>query len=250
MNRNPQSGFSLVEVLVGMVVGSIVLAGAYKLWHTHETEGYRLGKKIDLRNEMTLASKRIQRSITLAGIGLKGAANLAKEDAVGSDTLIVYKNLGEKLTVPTSDISHSGGPVMYVEDASIFAVANYVVVSSGSTGEIRRIVSQSGSTLNLDSPFTFDHPAATSMTYPATRERYYTDQEGKKLMWESGATPSVVAKDLKNFQVSFRNKHGDATEIAAEVRTVQFSFTGIFPAREGALNSIVFSSIAIPRNTL
>ncbi len=250
MRTRSQYGFSLVEMMVGLVVSSLVLAGGYSLWRTHQTQDYRLGKKIDLRNQMTLSSKRIQRSITLAGIGLNGAANLTKEDAVGSDTLIIYTNRGERRSTLASDITHGGGAIILVDSSSVFVDASYIIVTTGTASEIRMIVHRSGASIYLNGAFTADHPKATSMAYPATRERYYSDQTNNELMRDGGGTASVVAKDVKNFQVSFRNKHGESTEISSEVRTVQYSFTGIFPAEEGALNSIVFSSTAIPRNTL
>lgn len=253
MNRTPnpvrQDGFSLVEMLVGLVAAGLVLAGTYTLWTTHQHEGYRIEKKIDLRNQIALSSKKIQRSITLAGIGLNGAANLGKEDAVGSDTLIIYTNMGEASSGLSSDYSHAVTAIQ-VANPSAFTGAGYIALRSGASGEIRRIASQSGSTLYLDSPFDVDHPMATTVAYPATRERYYTDQTANHLMKQSGGSAVSVASDIRNFQVSFKNKNGVSTETPAEVRTVQYSFTGVFPAKEGALTSIVFSSTAIPRNIL
>jgi prepilin-type N-terminal cleavage/methylation domain-containing protein len=250
MNSGSQKGFTLIELMVGMVVSSLVLAGAYSLWKTHSTEGFRLERKIDLRNGMTLSSKRIQRAITLAGIGLQGSANLAKEDAVGSDTLILYTNPSEASSTLAASITHGAGAFMQVGNPSAFASAGYVVVRTGNAAEIRKIMFVSGSSLYLNSSFSSDHPIAGSVAFPAMRARIYTDQSRNQLMWDGGETASIVAKNVKNFQVSFRNKRGESTEIPAEVRTVQYSFTGIFPAKEGALNSIVFSSTAIPRNTL
>ena len=97
-----QNGFSLVELMVGLVAGGLVMAGAYSLWSTHNREGYRLEKKIELRNQISLSSLKIQRSITLAGLGLHGSANLEKQDYVGSDSLIIYNNPSEAATGITS----------------------------------------------------------------------------------------------------------------------------------------------------
>lgn len=245
-----RTGFTLIEMLVGMVISSIVLSGVYTLWLTNQEEGYRLGKKIELRNQMTLSSKRIQRSITLAGFGLGRAANLGKEDAVGSDTLKIFTNATEAKSLLLADITSGGPPYILVQTPSMFAGAAYVAVSSGSQGEIRAIVHQNGSTLQLDSPFSQAFSRTASMAFPATRERYYTDQDSNFLVREYNGGNMKVGRDVRNFQVSFRDSRGVSTDIASEIRTVQFSFTGVFPAREGALNSIVFSSTAIPRNTL
>jgi hypothetical protein len=242
-------GFSLIEAMVGMVIGTLVLAGAYSLWLTHQDESYRLGKKIDVRNQLALSSKRLQRSITLAGLGLGGAGNLAKDDAVGSDTLIIFLNTTEQRSTLSSDASHTV-PVIHVDDPTPFAAAEYLAISFAGHGEIRRIVNISGSDIYLDTAFASDYPMAGSLACPASRERFYSDQDSTQFVREFGGNRQIMAKSVKNFQVSFGDKNGAATEVPAEVRTVRFSLTGIYPAKQGALNSIVISSTAIPRNML
>lgn len=249
MKTGTQSGFSLIELMVGMVVGGIVLAAAYSLWHTNQTEGYRLGKKTELRNNMTLASKRIQRAVTLAGIGLRGGANLSKGDDIESDTLIIFTNQGE-LSSPLMFNAYHGGTQISVSNPGAFEGASFVVMATDSSRELRGIVERNGSNLVVDAPLDFDHPASTTIALPAMRERYFSDKAGNQLIRDVEGSTTVVAKGVRNFQVSFRNKRGESTETPAEVRTVQFSFTGVYPAREGSLSSIVFSSTAIPRNTL
>jgi hypothetical protein len=236
-------------MMVGMVVGGIVLAAAYSLWHTNQTEGYRLGKKTELRNSMTLASKRIQRAVTLAGIGLRGGANLSKGDDVDSDTLVIFTNQGE-LNSPLLFNAYHGTTLIAVTNPGAFEGASFVVVATDSSRELRGIVDRNGSNLIVDAPLDLDHPVATTIALPARRERYFSNQDENQLIRDVEGSETVVAKNVRNFQVSFRNKHGESTEAPAEVRTVQFSFTGVYPAREGALNSILFSSTAIPRNTL
>ena len=79
MIRSAQRGFSLIEALVGMVVGSLVLAGAYSLWRTHQEQSLTLNRKTEARNELALAAKRLQREVTLAGLGLGGAVRVAAD---------------------------------------------------------------------------------------------------------------------------------------------------------------------------
>jgi prepilin-type N-terminal cleavage/methylation domain-containing protein len=244
-----QVGFTLVELLVGMVVSGFVMAGAYSLWSTQHHEGFRLEKKIDLRNVIALSSKKLQRSITLAGIGLNGAAFMVKADAVGTDSLIIYTNVSENKSDLTYDISPDAHEI-HVTSPSVFSGASYIAVSTIGRGEVRRINKIEGSTITIDKGFSQTFTAATSKAYPALRERYFTDQDNSNLLLDRNGTISILAENIRNFQVSFWNSHGESTEIQKDIRTVQFSFTGIFPAKEGALTSIVFSSTAIPRNTL
>lgn len=253
MNRGDATkrprGFTLVETVVGMMIGSLVMAAAYGLWKTHQTEGMRLSKKIELRNKLTLASKRLQRAVTLAGIGLSGAANLVKQDAIGSDTLIIYTNPAELRAGLAAAADHHV-PAIQVDNAAPFASGGYVALIGAGHAELRRIVSVSGSTLYLDSAYANDFPAPGTSALPARRERFYTRQDSSQLIHESAEGRQIVATDVKNFQVSFADRQGNSTEIPSQIRTVRFSLTGIFPAREGAINNIILSSTAIPRNTL
>ena len=235
--------------MVGMVAGAIVLAGAYSLMKIHGRQSYQIEKKIELRGVMTLSAKRIQRAVTMAGLGLSGSATLRKNDAVGTDTLAIFMNRAEAKSLLQNDAGISA-PILMVQEPSLFDNAYYVAVVTDGIGEIRMITEQSGSVLHLDSPFSSPHPAATSVAYPASLERYYSDQDSSVLVLEEDGEPRVLARNLRNFQVSFRDRSGESTEIAAEVRTVQFSFAGVYPSMDGALNSIPLSYTAIPRNSL
>jgi hypothetical protein len=244
-----QVGFSIVELMIGLVAGGLVLAGAYSLWTMHNTQAYRLGKKVELSNQISLSSKKIQRAITMAGMGLDGAANLAKEDEVGSDSLIIYTNPNNLKTAITMNVTSASQSVL-VNDPNIFNGAGYLALSSGGSGEIRTIIRIDGHSVFLNAPFTRTFTSVTTIAFPASRECYFTNQETNELISKKGETQITVAKNIRNFQVSFRNKNGESTEIQKAIRTVQFSFTGVFPAEAGALSSLVFSSTAIPRNIL
>jgi prepilin-type N-terminal cleavage/methylation domain-containing protein len=250
MNASDRAaGFTLIEIMVGMIAGSIVLAGAYGLMNIHGRQSYRIEKKIGLREELTLSAKRIQRAVTMAGLGLNGTATLTKEDALGSDTLVIFMNRAETES-PLSADSDPSAPLLQVLEPSLFAHAAYVAVVSEGGGEIRMITGQSGSTLHLDSAFSLPHPAASSVAYPASRDRYYSDQDSSWLILEEDGEARIIADNLRNFQVSFRDKRGGSASLSSEIRTVQFSYTGIYPAEAGALHSVPFSSTAIPRNAL
>ncbi len=232
-----------------MVIGAIVIAAAYSLWLTHQQESFLLGKKIDVHNDLTLASKRLQGSVTLAGLGLGGAANLSMSDAGGSDTLILFLNSQEKRTTLLMDAPTSLASIQ-VDDPAPFTNAAYVAISNAGHGEIRRIVNISGSTIHMDTTFSVAYPMAGSMVYPAARERYFSSQDSAQFIHEVGGEERIVARHLKDFQVSFVDEDGALTGIPADVRSVRFSLTGIYPAKEGALNSMILSSTAIPRNML
>lgn len=239
----------MIEVIVGMLISSLVLAAAYSLWRTHQVEGMRLSKKIEVRNGLTLAAKRLQRSVTMAGIGLSGAANLAKEDAVGSDTLTIFSNPEEKSAVLISAADRHV-PVIQVDAPAKFLRSGYVALVGNGNAEFRRVISIEGPTLHLESAFANDYPIAGTRAMPAMRERYYSDQDSARFLRETSAGTFLVASHIKNFQVSFSDMNGRTTILTPMVRTVRFSLTGIYPAKQGALSSMIISSTAIPRNLL
>lgn len=250
---NPASGsrhgFTLVEAMVGLVVGALTLAGGFRLWKANHEEGFRLKKKSELRDRMTLSSKQIQRSITLAGLGMAKAPTIVKSDAVGSDTLAIFTNAGEQRSEILSNL-YSGQIAIYVGNSQIFQGAGFLAVSDGTRGEVKPIDRVTGNAVVLSLPLESAYPRETTAAIPAKRELYFTDQGENRLLYKVNATTRVLGEEMRNFQVSFRDKHGASTEDPKAVRTVHFSFTGIYPAKEGMLNSVLFTSTAIPRNLL
>ncbi|HLP43450.1 MAG TPA: hypothetical protein VK465_18245 [Fibrobacteria bacterium] len=247
--RSAESGITMVEVLVASVVGALVLAGTFRLWKSNHEEGYRIQKKTELRDMMALSSKRIQRSITLAGLGIDRAPTLAKSDAVGSDTLFLFTNESEQKSAALSDLIQ-GQSYVQVGNTSIFHGIGYLVISNGSRGEVHAIEHIEGSMVTLREPLKGEYSMTATTLFPARREAYFTDQQGSRLIRMVDGTSRVIAENIRNFQVSFRDSRGASTEDAAATRTVHFSFTGEYPARPGSLSSVVFSSTAIPRNVL
>lgn len=245
-----QAGFTVAEIVVGMTIGAFVLAGLYRLWSNNSEESLKLQRKIEIRNQVALSTKRLNQSITLAGIGLEKVVGLTKADAVGSDTLVVYTNASEHRT--TLILSHHPQYSMVkVADGSIFANASYVVLTDGTNGEARRIRSREGSTLFLSENFNHQYAVATTTVMPATSHKFYSDQDREMLVCVVNAgDPSIVGRKIKNFQISFRDRNGGVTHALREIRFVNYSLTGVFPTREGAINSVVYSSTSIPRNIL
>lgn len=244
------SGFSTVELMIVAAISGLVLLGVYRLWKSNSFESTKLQRKIELRNQVALSTKRLNQSITQAGYGLNKVVGLEKSDDIGSDTLIIFTNPGEVKTELASDCTHGHG-YLFVQSGSLFYQAKFVAVTNGAIGEIKAIRKVESNRIDIEGTFANDFVVAGSWAMPATREKFYTDQSHQSLIRIiNDASPSIIGKNVHNFQVSFRDRNGDQTEVLRQVKFVNYSLTGVYPAKQGALNSIVFSSTSIPRNIL
>jgi prepilin-type N-terminal cleavage/methylation domain-containing protein len=247
---NDQKGFTIVEVIMGMTIGAFVLAGIYRLWSNNSQESLKIQRKIEVRNQLALSTKKLNQSIILAGLGLNKVVGLTKVDAVGSDTLKVYINNAEERTSISMAYDHHYRMVR-VTDGSLFENAQFLVLANGTSGEVRPIATRNGHTIYVSEAFDRDFPVAGTLAMPATRQKYYTDQERDMLVCTVNfSEPTIVGRSIKNFQIAFRDRNGSQTSALNEIRFVNYSLTGVYPAKEGAISSVVFSSTSIPRNIL
>jgi prepilin-type N-terminal cleavage/methylation domain-containing protein len=245
---NRKRGFTAIELIIGVVLSSLVLTGIYRLWKSSTTESTKIQSKIDLRNQMALSTKRLNQSITVAGLGLNKVVGLQKSDAVGSDTLFVYTNDQEAKTTLETPYNHGQTYVRVVDDG-IFEGARFVALTCGSVGEIRTIRETASGKIYLHSAFANDFDVACTQVMPASREMFYSDQSQKKLVRIVNlSSPAIVGNSIHNFQVSFRDRNGTQTDNLGEVKFVNYSLTGIYSVSHGDLSSIVHSSTSIPRN--
>lgn len=243
------AGFTTVELIIGFTVGAIVLAGVYRLWTTNSYEGMRLQQKIELRNQMALSTKKLNQSIIEAGYGLDKVIGLAKDDAIGTDTLTLYRNPSQLRTTLAGSYQHSHA-YLTVSNGSLFTSAKYIVLVNGNIGEVRSITRIEGSTILLSRRFDRDYAVAGTSAMPCIQDKYYTDQQTNHLVRVVDGNPTIIGRKILNFQVSFRDKNGNQTENLSQIRFVNYSLTGVYTAQEGALSSVVFSSTSIPRNLL
>jgi prepilin-type N-terminal cleavage/methylation domain-containing protein len=243
-----QRGFTVIELIMGVVLSSLVLTGIYRLWKNSATESTKIQTKIDLRNQMALSTKRLNQSITVAGIGLNKVVGLEKSDAIGTDTLIIYTNQSEAKTQLYMSY-HDGDPYLRVIDGGIFEGAQFVALTCGSAGQVRGIREHYSDKILLTSSFSQNFDVACTQVMPASREMFYSDQNHKKLVRiVNSSSPYIVGNSIHNFQVSFRDRNGEQTDDLGVVKFVNYSLTGVYTVSHGDLNSVVHSATSIPRN--
>ncbi len=243
-------GFSLVEILIGMVVSSIVMGSIYSLWKRSDTETRKLSDKADLRSRMTLVDKIIQKTITNAGYGLYNVVDISKEDAIGSDTLTVYSNSAAITTSlgVTHDKDHI---VITVSSASGFTAGGYIAITDGTNNEIRKIYQINDKVITIATKTLNNYDKTNTTAYPVTKERYYSDETLNKMIRQTNdGDPHSFGDKIKNFQLAFLDKNGASTNIYTKIRSINFSITGIYPTPNGTITAVTVTSNAIPRNLM
>ncbi len=247
--KRADRGFTLVEILIGMLISSVVLTGLYRMWLSSSEQSVQLRQKIEVRNQITLASKNLQSAITLAGFGMQGVKNIEKFDGVGTDTLLIFSNKSSHQTA--LGVSYwSGQDHFNVSDPSIFSGAAYIAIKDDAGGEIRKITWKNSNNIGVEEAIGRNFDMDNSIVMPIFLDKYYTDQTHQKLMAVSNGAGRIIGHNLTNFQVAFKDKDGVSTSIVNDIRSVTFSFTGVFSAKEGAISNINFTTTAIPRNLI
>lgn len=173
--RRRQSGFTLIELMVSLVMFSLAIAGVLAV-AVSLTSGFREQRQaIAAESSVRVPMDYLADAIRQASPGVPGGINLTDASAVnctsgaisvvnstsGPDRLDVIYASGAVVTSSRS-ITTSASTSVDVTDASQFAQGDYIVISDTAQGHLMKIASISGSTLN------FGAQCAGTLNWPAT----------------------------------------------------------------------------------
>ncbi len=247
-------GFTLVEAMVSVLVGALLLTGVYKLWLANHNTSERLGNKTDFRDRATLATTRLNRSITMAGYGMTKLDVLSRVRTEAGDTLIVYSNPTERRTTLRETANIQATSILVFTDTG-FVAGGLIGITDSLQQEYATITSVTGDSANgfrlnlsggLQHKFLFGVPDI----YPVQKEKFFIKQATKELIRKIDGSSVVLADGINDFRAELKDAAGnDATSYRA-IRVVTFSMTGTYKARQGSFNTMRFSSTVIPRNIL
>src|SRR5271169_4802457 len=74
---NRENGFSLVEMMVSVALGSIVLAGAVQMYTKSLAATWMTNQRADMQEDYRAASNMMTKDLSLAGAGLGNGAAIA-----------------------------------------------------------------------------------------------------------------------------------------------------------------------------
>jgi len=181
MNRNKfprnQNGTTLLELIFGMLIASIIIYCVFKAWNYFDMQTRREKYKAELQRDMITVTNIIERDIRMAGCGLPGNGVYVNIAASANDEIELYTNEDGRST----GLAQDAQPVhttIYVNDASIFTAGSAVCLAG--TDTIYRTIQHVGinptgdDTLVLTERINTAMPlwAASSAAYPARKTKY------------------------------------------------------------------------------
>jgi prepilin-type N-terminal cleavage/methylation domain-containing protein len=247
-------GFTLIEAMVSVLMGALLLTGVYRLWLANHNTSARLGSKTDFRDRATLATTRLNRSITMAGFGMTKLDVLFRVRTEATDTLVVYSNPTERRTT-LRDTAFIGNTSILVFTDTGFAAGGLIGITDSLQQEYATITgvtgdSASGYRLGLASALQHKYLAGVPDIYPVQKERFFINLGTKSLIRKVDGASVVLAQGITEFRADLKDASGNDATSYRSIRVVTFSVTGTYKAPEGSFNTMRFSSTVIPRNIL
>jgi prepilin-type N-terminal cleavage/methylation domain-containing protein len=247
-------GFTLIEILISLVIGSLLLTSLFKLWNTNQKETNRIGAKSDFRDRVTLATTQLNRSIIMAGFGISKMDVIVKSASSLTDTLTLYSNATEFRTTLRDTASESVTLITIFKDSG-FVVGGYIGITDSLHSEFNRITaisgdSASGFDISLQRPLGHKYLSGIPDIYPVALEKFYIDGTDHTLIRIIDERRMALAKDMTEFRVSLLDASGNPASSYKSIRVVTFNLAGNFNASTGTPSLMRFSSTVIPRNIL
>jgi hypothetical protein len=252
--KNRQSGFTLIEATVSVIIGAMLVATLFKLWSANENAALRIGNKGDFRNRATLASTELNHAITMAGFGMSRLDVVAKATTEATDTLSLYSNPGQRRTT-LRDTARANATSILVFNDTGFTVGGMLGITDSLKQEFASIASISGDSasgyrLTLSAPLRNNYNPGVPDIYPAQKQKFFIDAQTHRLICRVGQTDQALADNITDFRVDLKDASGQAATSFKTIRVVSFAFTGSYKAPQGAFNQMRFSSTVLPRNIL
>lgn len=250
-----QTGFTLVEMLVAMVVGSLLMTGLFRIWNQNKTASDMIASKGDFRDRVTLATTQVNRSITMAGFGISKMEVVRRAAGSLTDTLVLYSNESERRTTLVDSAARHSTSIKVFKDSG-FVVGGLLGITDSIKHEFARIQSIQGNetdgfTVALSGPLANAYSAGVPDIYPVTKERIFADAQGKSLVRYVGDRRQTLGEGITQFKVQLLDHRGSAAAAHKDIRVITFSLVGSYKATAGATPAVLsFNSTVIPRNIL
>ncbi len=239
--RSGQSGFTLLEMLVVMVLLAVVLGGLFGTLNRTKGEADRVGTLVEKRQSARAAVQLLERDLRMAGSGLGGVPVSASYNGTAltfaavtpgpvggpnSCDSVLIMGAWAASTVTTASMP-SASSILKVADVTGFAGGDLVIITDGTSANLFEVTNVNASSSNLQ------HNPASPYNLPGGRQwpsggygtgsqvfkvdllSYRVDSTSYKrpaLVRRAFRQPqSVVAYDIDKFQVWYHMQNGTDT---------------------------------------
>ena len=249
-----QAGFTLVEMLVAVVTGAFLVATAFRMLTANQKTADLIAEKGDLRDQATLATTQVNRTLTMAGFGITRMDVIFRSAGTLTDTVIVWSNPSERRTT-LIDSAPAGTTVLRVFKDSGFTAGCFLGITDSLKHEYKRVSSVSGDSANgyrlyLSAGLGQSFAAGVPDIYPVQKERIFAEPQQKTLVRYVDDRRQTLGGGITAFRAQLLNVNGTQAAAHRDIRVITFSLTGTFKAPAGATGNMSFSSTVIPRNIL
>ena len=242
MNRSfriaDKRGTTLLELIIGMIITSIIVWSVYKVWHGFDLRTTREKYKTELQRDIIAVTNLIERDIRRAGFGLPGNGIYVNLDDDANDEITFYNNDNATSTI----LAQHAQPVhttIYVNDASIFTAGAAVCLAG--TDTIYRTIQHAGvsatsdDTLMLIARINTAQPlwAGSTTAYPAMSIGYEISNDPVALTRTRDGAGMSFGKKLDSIKVEPKDDNGNILAGTGKEASVISIITGGYVGKGG-----------------
>jgi len=273
-----ESGMTMLELLIAMMIGSIVFTLAFKFFISQSNSFIESKKTSEMQQELRWAMKFVSEHLELAGNGVPPTCGWKViENTDGSsgapDSVSVLGSYKSLVVTTTQNMGNEGVQVK-VDNSDGIGVGDLAVISDGTFQEIF-MITKDASGLHLyhetappwNDDGKLDHKYAANSS--VTIVSYYcffvaTGEEGRTNLYvmTQAYTPQILLGDIEDFQIRFKLKNNtwvDEADEVSDIRMIEVSIIAkspdplkgyIDPVYNDPYKRIPLKSIVIPKNVV
>jgi prepilin-type N-terminal cleavage/methylation domain-containing protein len=200
MNRK---GFTLVELLIGMALFTIILVAGVEFFAQTRTLFFKLKDAEEDAQAVYSALDKIRLDLVRGGRGLKEAMDLGLVSAVdaGPEKLTILSAEGARTL--GQDVGQGSGRAV-LDSTEGFKKGDAVCFLEGYRGELRSVAAVEGNTLILDFPAEAGFSAGACRVLPIERVSYYLGTLDRVVRRQVNSSPAQpLIEDVEDFTFSF-----------------------------------------------
>ena len=238
MKRKLQSGFTIIELLIGLLAASIVTYAAMSLYITQHKELIVQDQISDMQANIRSAATVIAEAVRMAGYNVHGGMSAIETYNTNPDSIVItYDNgkldgvkLSHDMTQVSSDLTCQDYDISNVQEGDELYIYD-PVADAGEFFVVNRV---------LEAPARLRHDTPLNRTYPEdsevislSRVKFYVDQSDVDhpdlMMQNYGSNPSVFAENITDLNFRYFLTSGGVvtqTNTPSLIRMVEINLVG------------------------